>query len=120
MSYKRRTWKLRPETLCYQEGYAPAEIFSYVKAPVLILHGGCDLNVPVEDASLIREELARNGNEDVEMRIIPDADHSFQEVAGDEETRLREWMSMESFRHPFRQEYFDVLTEYLERRFMLD
>ena len=65
---------------------------------------------------MIEKELRSSGNNDVEMVVIPDADHSFQEVAENEGTRLRERMSLESFKRPYKREFFDVLVEYLERR----
>jgi len=116
MTYKDRSWKVQSEPLLYKPEYAPSNQFKYIKKPTLLVHGACDLNVPVEDVCMIEKELRSSGNNDVEMVIIPDADHSFQEVLKDEETRLREGMSLESFKRPYKHEFFDVLIEYLERR----
>ena len=81
----------------------------------MIIHGDCDLNVPVEDAAMIEKDLRKHGNDDVELAIIPEADHSFQEIAESEDQRLRERMSLESFRRPYREEYFVALASFLKR-----
>jgi len=113
--YKGQTWKLHHDPTCYGEEFAPRRQFRYVQKPVLVIHGACDLNVPVEDASLIETELKASGNGRTKLAIIPDADHSFQVVAEDEELRLRERMSLESFRRPYSDIYFRILTGFLMR-----
>ncbi len=113
--YKGRKWRIALDPLLYTPEYAPSKQFRHIRKPTLVVHGECDLNVPVEDAYMIERELRANGV-DVELVIIPNADHSFQEVAEDEETRLRERMSLESFKRPYRREYFDVLIDFLKRR----
>ncbi len=89
LSYKGRAWRLRHDSLCYLPEYAPRNQFEYIQKPALIIHGACDLNVPVEDAFMIELELKKHGNDDVELAIIPEADHSFQEIAESEDQRLR-------------------------------
>lgn len=116
LDYKGRTWRLRHDPLCYFPEYAPKNQFEYIKKPTLIIHGACDLNVPTEDASMIELELKKHGNSDVELAIIPEADHSFQEIAESEDLRLRERMYLESFRRPYREEYFESLASFLNRR----
>ncbi len=116
LRYGKRQWQMRPKGLCYREGYRPKELFRYIKKPVLILQGEMDLNVPVEDAHAIREELHRSRNNDVELQIIPGADHSFQKAPGNLDTRLREKFSQECFKRPYVEEYFRVLEDYLGRR----
>jgi len=116
ITYKGKSWKISLDPLIYKPEYAPSKQFKYIQKPVLLLHGECDLNVPVEDVYMIEKELRRNGNNDVELVIIPNSDHSFQEVAEDRDTRLRERMSLESFRRPYKQEYFNTLISYLKRR----
>jgi len=115
LTYKGKEWRLKPESLPYRDGYAPSQLFKYIKKPVLILHGEYDLNVPVEDAYLIEKELKKWGNRDVELKIISKADHSFQEVAEEEEIRLKEMMSLACFSRPYREEYFKVLTDFVKR-----
>jgi pimeloyl-ACP methyl ester carboxylesterase len=99
LSYKGLTWRLRHDPTCYYDDLAPSRQFKYIRKPVLVIHGACDLNVPVDDAFMVEREreLREKGNMDVELIIIPDADHSFQAVPEDEELRLRERMSRESF-----------------------
>jgi len=113
--YKGKKWTIPVDPVLYTPEYASSKQFRYIRKPTLILHGERDLNVPVEDAYMIERELIANGV-DVELAVIPNADHSFQEVAEDEETRLRERMSLESFKHPYKREYFDVLIDFLRRR----
>jgi len=115
ISYNGRTVKLHHDPTCYQEEYAPARQFRYIQKPTLVIHGACDLNVPTEDAFQIEKELRARGNLSSRVVIIPNADHSFQVVPDDEELRLRERMSLESFRRPYSELYFQVLTDFLER-----
>jgi len=116
--YGNTCWTLRPEALCYRQGYAPSELFRFVKKPVLILHGSCDLTVPAEDAYEIKTELQRTGNRDVELVMIPGADHSFQNVAEDPEERLKEKISLTSCRRTYREEYFSALKDYITRKLL--
>jgi dipeptidyl aminopeptidase/acylaminoacyl peptidase len=116
LSYKGRTWRLRHDPICYLPKYAPKNQFGYIKKPTLIIHGACDLNVPTDDAFMIERVLRDHGNDDLELAIIPEADHSFQEIAESEDQRLKERMSLESFRRPYREEYFKALASYLRRR----
>lgn len=48
------------------------------------------MNVPVGDAISIQGELIKNGIQNVELVIIPSADHSFQEVPEDIDLRYKE------------------------------
>ena len=116
ITYKGRSWKVQLDPLSYKPEYAPSKQFKYIQKPTLLVHGACDLNVPLEDVYIIEKEWSANSNNDVEVVVIPGVDHSFQEVAEDEETRLRERMSLESFKRPYKREFFNVLIEYLERR----
>lgn len=54
---------------------------------------------------MIEQDLKSHGNDDVELVIIPEADHSLQEIAESEDQRLKERMSLESFRRPYWEEY---------------
>ncbi|MDM7912173.1 MAG: alpha/beta fold hydrolase [Methanotrichaceae archaeon] len=115
LSYKGLTLKLHHDPTCYLEDLAPSRQFKYIRKPVLVIHGACDLNVPVDDAFMVERELREKGNENVELIIIPNADHSFQAVPEDEELRLRERMSLKSFRRPYKEEYFQSLIDFLRR-----
>ncbi|WP_440955656.1 alpha/beta hydrolase family protein [Methanosarcina sp. Mfa9] len=152
VSYGEREWTIPLDPLFSDPEYAPSKQFRYIRKPALIVHGACDLNVPVEDAYMVKKELEkygrrncekngekngggnngrfvggnggkngeRNGGRnavDVELAILPGADHSFQEVPADEDERLRERMSLECLRRPYRQEYFDTMLGFLRRVF---
>jgi pimeloyl-ACP methyl ester carboxylesterase len=57
--------------------------FRHVRCPALVLHGGEDMNVRVEDALETYRALREYGNADVELVIVPGVDHSFQPVVSD-------------------------------------
>lgn len=114
-SYKGKTWIIRHDPICYLPDHAPKDQFKYIQKPVLVIHGACDLNVPVEDAFMIERDLKDHGNNNVELVLIPDADHSFQQIAESYDLRLRERMSLESFRRPYREEYFMAVVSFLKR-----
>ena len=113
--YKGRIWKFYHDPTCYLPENAPSRQFKYIDKPALVIHGECDLNVPVQDAASIRNELIKNGNKQVGLVIIPGADHSFQEAAGSEDQRYKERMSLESFRRPFCDAYFRALEDFLRK-----
>jgi dipeptidyl aminopeptidase/acylaminoacyl peptidase len=53
-----------------------------LKCPVLILHGGRDVNVPVSQALLLRDRLAQL-HKDFEFKLFPDREHSIGPEVGD-------------------------------------
>jgi len=53
-----------------------------LKCPVLILHGGKDVNVPVSQALTLRDRLTELHKE-FEIKIFPDREHSIGPEAGD-------------------------------------
>jgi len=59
----------------------PADVLAQVHCPVLVLYGAQDLQVP-PDANLppIERALARAGNRNVTARVLPSANHLFQET----------------------------------------
>jgi fermentation-respiration switch protein FrsA (DUF1100 family) len=63
--------------------------FAHVRCPALVLHGGDDMNVRVEDALETYRALREFGNADVDLVIVPGVDHSFQPVVRD--PRQRAW-----------------------------
>lgn len=105
----------RLDELDYDVRYPPAEQLRHVSCPALVLHGADDLNVPVEDAFATVRTLWRAGNRDVELCVLPRADHSFQATPDDADERLRDRMSMQSFRRPYHPRYPEVIAEYLLR-----
>lgn len=120
IEYKGHTWDVPLNSKVYSPKLAPKNQFRNIKRPTLIIHGEADLNVPVQDAKEIERELRAWGNNDVELVIIQDADHSFQQIATSENARLRERMSLESFKNPYKDEYFQSIIDFMGRRFVYD
>jgi hypothetical protein len=59
--------------------YDPLEHWRHVTVPVLLLYGEADQRVPAEpSAERIVAALAEGGNEDVTVRIFPEADHTYR------------------------------------------
>ena len=103
-------------SLRYDLDFPPEDQFRLLAAPTLVLHSSEDLNVPVEDAFDTVRALWAAGNRDVELRILPAGNHSFQFDAEDYETRVREKVTMRNFARPFDPLYPDVVIDYLARR----
>ena len=110
---ERGTFERSLEDLDFDIRYPPGEQFHFVRCPCLVLHAAEDLNVPVEDAFETARTLWAAGNRDVELIVLPRADHSFQRTPDDEDERLRERMTMQSFLRPFHPRYPAVIVEYL-------
>ncbi len=109
----RRTRDL--SSLRYDLDLPPEEQFRHLAAPALVLHASEDLNVPVEDAFDTVRALWAAGNRDVELRVVPGANHSFQLDAEDYATRVREKITMKNFGRPFHPLYPRVVIDYLTR-----
>jgi pimeloyl-ACP methyl ester carboxylesterase len=59
--------------------YRPLESWALVRVPVLLVYGAEDRRVPAaESAARISATLRRSGNNDVTVRILPGADHTFR------------------------------------------
>ena len=101
--------------LRYDLDLPPEDQFRLLAAPSLVLHASEDLNVPVKDAFDTVRALWAAGNRQVELRIIPGANHSFQLDAEDYATRVREKITMQNFGRPFHPLYPDVVIDYLAR-----
>lgn len=112
---ERGTFERSLEDLDFDIRYPPGEQFHFVRCPCLVLHAADDLNVPVEDAFETAQTLWAAGNRDVDLLVLPRADHSFQRTPEDEDERLRERMTMRSFLRPFHPRYPAVIVEYLAR-----
>ena len=103
-------------SLRYDLELPPEDQFRLLAAPTLVLHSSEDLNVPVEDAFDTVRALWAAGNRDVELRILPAGNHSFQLDAEDYETRVQEKITMQNFARPFDPLYPAVVIDYLARR----
>ena len=105
-------------SLRYDLDLPPEEQFRHLAAPTLVLHASEDLNVPVEDAFDTVRALWAAGNRDVELRILPGANHSFQLDAEDYATRVQEKITMQNFGRPFHPLYPAVVTDYLAAKLL--
>ena len=105
-------------SLRYDLELPPKDQFGLLSAPTLVLHSSEDLNVPVEDAFDTVRALWAAGNRDVELRILPGGNHSFQFDADDYQTRVREKITMQNFARPFDPLYPGVVIDYLARRLL--
>lgn len=103
-------------SLRYDLDLPPEDQFRHLAAPTLVLHASEDLNVPVEDAFNTVRALWAAGNRDVELRILPTGNHSFQFDSADYETRIREKITAHNFARPFDPLYPAVVIDYLARR----
>jgi dipeptidyl aminopeptidase/acylaminoacyl peptidase len=110
--YKGQEWTISVDPLFSDPEYAPSRQFRYIRKPTFVVHGEYDLNVPLEDAYMIRDELEKN-RIDVTFTIIRDADHGFHEVPSDMEQRLKERMSLECLKRPYKPEYFTSIADFL-------
>ena len=103
-------------SLRYDLDLPPEDQFRHLTAPTLVLHASEDLNVPAEDAFDTVRALWGAGNRDIELRLIPGANHSFQLDATDYETRIREKITLQNFARPFHTLYPAVAIDYMSRR----
>ena len=103
-------------SLQYDLDLLPEDQFRHLAAPTLVLHASEDLNVPVEDAFNTVRALWAAGNRDVELRILPAGNHSFQIDSDDYETRVQEKITAHNFARPFDPLYPAVVIDYLARR----
>ncbi len=117
MEYKGQSWIVPLDHKTYLPEHEPRNQFKYIKQPALVIHGDADLNVKVQDAVCIEAELKRWGNVHVKRVIIPNADHSFQQAAPDEDTRIKERMSFESFKRPYVEAYYQHIIAFLKEQF---
>jgi hypothetical protein len=63
--------------LKFSRTYDPIPAVERISAPVLILHGRSDRQVPPKHAEKLAKALAEGGNHDVTVDIIPNVDHLF-------------------------------------------
>jgi pimeloyl-ACP methyl ester carboxylesterase len=112
---QRGTFERSLDDLEFDLRHPADEQFRFVNCACLIIHGADDLNVPVEDSFETLRTLWTAGNRDVELVVLPRADHSFQSTPDDPDQRLRERMSMQSFRRPFHPRYPTIIVDYLKR-----
>ena len=95
----------------------PNKMFSYIQTPVLALAGACDRNVPPSDAAEIVTVIRKAGNPDAVSMLIPNADHSFQQVPADEDAQIRERFDFSSFKRPYQIRVYQEMLAWLRQRF---
>jgi hypothetical protein len=88
---------------------------SYVRCPALLMQGGHDARVDVEDCWDIYRLLSLSGNEQVEVLIVPQIDHHFQAVSSDRLQRVWDCVSHESMDRPLSPVALDGLTAWAKR-----
>lgn len=89
--------------------------FRHVRCPALVLHGGADLNVKVEDCLVTYQALKAAGNEAVDLVIVPMTEHSFCEVPADPDLRTWERITLESWRRPTSRQALDTIAAWAAR-----
>ncbi|MFP5317722.1 MAG: alpha/beta hydrolase family protein [Acidimicrobiia bacterium] len=83
-----------------------------VRCPALVLHGGDDLNVPVEDALRTYGVLRDAGNDDVTLVVLPGLEHYFNPVSPDPGQRVWERVSLIALRRPMAHEALEAITRW--------
>ena len=63
--------------LKFSRKYDPVDAAKHISAPVLILHGEADRQVPPKHGEKLAKALREGGNADVTLRILPAVDHLF-------------------------------------------
>lgn len=86
-----------------------------VTCPALVLHGGEDLNVPVEDSLVTYRALRKAGNDDVELHVLPGLEHYFNPAAADPAQRVWERVSLEALRRPMAPQALDAISSWAAR-----
>lgn len=89
--------------------------FRHVRCPALVLHGGDDMNVRVEDALATYRALREAGNDDVELVIVPRVDHSFQPVVPDPAQRAWDRFTLATMARPVSPVALRALGEWAAR-----
>jgi pimeloyl-ACP methyl ester carboxylesterase len=87
----------------------------HVTCPALVLHGGDDLNVRVDDAVRSYQALRRFGNDDVQLTVLPGMEHYFVPVDPDPERRVWERITQATMSRPMAPEALDVLGRWAAR-----
>ena len=96
-------------------GSPRVEQYRGVQCPALVLHGGDDLNVRVEDALESYRALRMMGNDRVTLMVLPGLDHNFQPVATDALQRAWERITFESQGHPVSPVALEAMATWVSR-----
>ena len=96
-------------------GSSRLEQYRGVTCPALVLHGGEDMNVRVEDALESYRALRSLGNERVTLLVVPGLDHNFQPSATDRLQRAWERVTFASQGHPVSALALDAMASWASR-----
>lgn len=105
--------RLSLRRLKFEMANPPAEMFRHIQKPALVIQGNRDMNVPPDDCYAVVTALKMAGNRQITLVVVPNADHSMQESPDDEDLRLRERLSFESFHRPYSPFYLEALKKWL-------
>jgi pimeloyl-ACP methyl ester carboxylesterase len=92
-----------------------ANEFRHVRCPALVVHGGSDMNVRVEDCLGTYQALRAAGNENVDLVIIPGLDHSFQPVEQDPTRWVWDRLTLATMARPVSPQALDVIAKWAAR-----
>ncbi|HEX6596068.1 MAG TPA: alpha/beta fold hydrolase [Acidimicrobiales bacterium] len=106
------TMEMRTVRLRQDLATSYADEMRVVRCPVLVLHGGDDLNVPVEDALRSYTVLREAGNHDVTLLVLPGLEHYFNPVSPDPHQRVWERVSLTAIRRPMAKQALDAVTRW--------
>ena len=87
--------------------YDPESLMEEIAVPVLVMHGDRDLQVPVEDASVLYE-----ASQEGKLEVIAGMNHILKDSPLDREGNLATY-SMENL--PLHEDFLDKLIEFLEK-----
>ena len=81
--------------------HPPAEMFAYIRNPVVAIAGSCDLNVAPHHAARAVAVMQENGNLRSRAVVIEAADHNFQIAPPDSDLAFRERYTLASLHRPY-------------------
>lgn len=87
----------------------------HVRCPALVLHGGDDLNVDVENALIAYRSLRAAGNDHVQLCVLPGLEHYFCPVSPDPGVRVFERATYDALRRPMAVLALDTLAGWARR-----
>lgn len=98
---------LQPYMLSWMK-YNPQEEISKLKIPVLIVNGDKDIQVEVSEA-----ELLKSAKPDAEYKIIPNMNHIFKEIAGND---LENSKSYNQYDTPVMPELIETISAFINEK----
>ncbi|MDB5350115.1 MAG: hypothetical protein JWN86_1362 [Planctomycetota bacterium] len=99
--------------------FDPGPSWERVKCPVLAIYGEKDTSLPPEqNLPIIRRGLAKAGNKDVTIKVVPGADHGLKVTrpGGPKEVRERSKARKPGDGPDFAPGYLDLMTDWLTER----